>query len=157
MARLKSDQKAYIVQRLACFDYIADVVKGVKDEFGIDVSRQQVESHDPTKVSGSTLAKKWVTLFEETRKKFIDDTSEIGISHKSVRLRKLERMAAKAEEMNNLVLASSLLEQAAKEVGDSYTNRHKLEHSSPDGSMSPRGRSLEDFYQDADVSAQSKP
>ena len=35
-------------------------------------------------------------------------------------------MADKAENQGNMVLASSLLKQAAEEVGGSYTNRREL-------------------------------
>jgi hypothetical protein len=40
--------------------------------------------------------------------------------------------------MRNMALAASLMEQAAKECGDAYSNKQKVEHTSPDGSMSPR-------------------
>ena len=67
MAALNSEVKAYIVQALACFDTPSQVAAAVKREFGIEVSRQQVESHDPTKRCAKTLAKRWVVLFEDTR------------------------------------------------------------------------------------------
>lgn len=157
MRRLTSEVKAYIVQRLACFDPPGQIVEGVKEVFQIDITPQHVNSHNPRLVSGKDLAKKWVDLFEETREEFKADSEDISVSHKSARLRVIDRMVKRAEEMGNFVLVASLLEQAAKEMGDSYTNRHKLEHSSPDGSMSPAGRSLNDFYRDADVSAKPKP
>jgi hypothetical protein len=37
-----------------------------------------------------------------------------------------------------MALAATLIEQAAKECGDAYTNRQKVEHTSPDGSMTPK-------------------
>lgn len=137
MAAISADLKAYIVQRVACFDYPKVVVEAVLQDFGVKITPQDVERHDPTKVSGKTLAKRWVALFWESREKFLEDTSTISISHKSVRLRRLERMAAKAEEMGNMALAATLTEQAAKEMGEAYTNRQKHEHSSPDGTMTP--------------------
>lgn len=137
-AKLSDEVKRYIVQALACFDSPSIVAAAVKKDFGIEVSRQLVESHDPNKKAASGLAAKWRALFEETRKTFLEDTASIGISHRAVRLRALQRMADKAEGQGNMVLASNLLEQAAKEVGDSYTNRQKHDHSSSDGSMSPR-------------------
>lgn len=85
-----------------------------------------VESHDPNKKAASGLAPKWRALFEETRKTFLEDTASIAISHRAVRLRALQRMADKAEGQGNMVLASSLLKQAAEEVGGSYTNRREL-------------------------------
>jgi len=125
-AKLSDEVKTYIVQALACFDSPSIVAASVKKEFGIEVSRQLVESHDPNKKAASGLAPKWRVLFEETRKTFLEDTASIAISHRAVRLRALQRMADKAEGQGNMVLASSLLKQAAEEVGGSYTNRREL-------------------------------
>ncbi|HIC2036024.1 DUF2280 domain-containing protein [Enterobacter soli] len=138
MAALKGEVKAFIVQSLACFDTPSQVVELVKKEFGLSITRQQVESHDPTKANGRGLAKKWVELFNETRKRFQTELSDIPIANKAYRLRALDRMMTRAEGMKNMALAASLMEQAAKEVGDAYSNKQKVEHTSPDGSMSPR-------------------
>jgi hypothetical protein len=125
-AKLSDEVKTYIVQALACFDAPSIVAAAVKKEFGVEVSRQLVESHDPNKKAASGLAPKWRMLFGETRKTFLEDTASIAISHRAVRLRALQRMADKAENQGNMVLASSLLKQAAEEVGGSYTNRREL-------------------------------
>ncbi|WP_144938386.1 DUF2280 domain-containing protein [Pseudomonas alabamensis] len=123
MAALSNEVKAFIVQALACFDTPAQVATSVRDEFGIEVSRQQCESHDPTKRSGRDLAKRWRALFEDTRKRFREETAEIPIANRAYRLRALGRMVEKVEGMRNYGLAMQLLEQAAKEVGDVYVNR----------------------------------
>ncbi|PIK75555.1 DUF2280 domain-containing protein [Pseudomonas sp. 382] len=123
MAALSNDVKAFIVQALACFDTPSQVAEAVQKEFSITVTRQQVETHDPTKYSGKGLAKRWVTLFEDTRKRFREETAEIPIANRAYRLRALGRMAEKAESMKNMALTAQLLEQAAKEVGDVYVNR----------------------------------
>ncbi|WP_176514379.1 DUF2280 domain-containing protein [Pseudomonas faucium] len=123
MAALTNEVKGFIVQALACFDTPTQVVEAVKSEFGQVVTRQQVESHDPTKASSKGLAKRWVTLFEDTRKRFREETAEIPIANRAYRLRALGRMAEKAESMKNMALTAQLLEQAAKEVGDVYVNR----------------------------------
>ncbi|WP_270310333.1 DUF2280 domain-containing protein [Enterobacter bugandensis] len=138
MATLKGEVKAFIVQSLACFDTPSQVVELVKKEFGLSITRQQVESHDPTKANGRGLAQKWVELFHETRKRFQTELSDIPIANKAYRLRALDRMMTRAEGMKNMALAASLMEQAAKEVGDAFSNKQKVEHTSPDGSMSPR-------------------
>ncbi|EMU5527932.1 TPA: DUF2280 domain-containing protein [Klebsiella pneumoniae] len=129
MAALKPEVKAAIVQMLACYDTPSQVVEAVQKDFGITITRQQVETHDPTKVSGKTLAKKWVDLFNRTRDRFLNEISDIPIANKAYRLRALDRMMTKAESMRNMALAASLMEQAAKECGDAYTNKHKVEHS----------------------------
>lgn len=138
MAALKPEVKAFIIQSLACFDSLAIVAEAVQKQFGIKVTPQQIESHDPTKASGKGLAKKWVALFNSTRARFQTEISDIPIANKSYRLRTLDRMMNKAEKMQNLALAASLMEQAAKEVGEAYTNRQKVEHTSPDGSMASK-------------------
>ncbi|EFG6108675.1 hypothetical protein WAW_02028 [Escherichia coli KTE7] len=138
MAALKPEVKAAIVQMLACYDTLSIVVDSVQKDYGIKVTPQQVESHDPTKASGKGLAQKWVELFNETRKRFQTEISDIPIANKAYRLRALDRMMTNAEKMRNMALAASLMEQAAKEVGDAYSNKQKVEHTSPDGSMTPK-------------------
>ncbi|WP_229288141.1 DUF2280 domain-containing protein [Burkholderia pseudomallei] len=123
----------FIVQSLACFDTISRTAKAVREEFGVEVSPQQCERYDPTKRAGETLSKKYREIFERTREEFLNDTSRIGIAHRAVRLRKLAMAVDKAEERGNLVLMAQLLEQAAKEAGDAFTNRHRLEHTGKGG------------------------
>lgn len=133
MASLKPEVKAFIVQSLACFDPPSQVVDAVLKEFGIKITRQQAESHNPTKASGKTLAKKWVDMFNATRERFQNETADIPIANKAYRLRALDRMAAKTETMKNFALTAQLIEQAAKECGDAYTNKQKVEHTGKDG------------------------
>jgi len=123
MAALKNDVKAFIVQALACFDTPTQVSQAVKQEFDVDVTRQQVEQHDPTKRAGVNLAAKWQTLFHDTRKRFREETAEIPIANRAFRLRAMNRFVERAETMKNIVLAMQILEQAAKETGDMYVNR----------------------------------
>ena len=124
--KYSDDVKTYVVQALACFDSPAVVAKAVKAEFDVVISPQAVEAYDPTKRAGRKLSQRFRLLFEETRKTFLEDTATIAISHRAVRLRALQRMADKAETQGNMVLASSLLKQAAEEVGGAYTNRREL-------------------------------
>lgn len=113
------------------FDTPQTVVDFVKEEFGIDVTRQSVQYYDPT--VGDKPAERWCLIFETTRKEFLKTTADIPIANRSVRLRRLERMALAAERQKNYVLAAALHEQAAKEVGELYTNRHMMELSGKDG------------------------
>ncbi|MCU3205022.1 DUF2280 domain-containing protein [Enterobacter hormaechei subsp. hoffmannii] len=133
MATLKGEVKAFIVQSLACFDTPSQVVELVKKEFGLSITRQQVESHDPTKANGRGLAQKWVDMFNATRERFQNEISDIPIANKAYRLRVLDRIATRAEGMKNLALTAEIIEQAAKECGDAYTNKHKFEHSGSGG------------------------
>lgn len=139
---LTDEARTYVVGALACFDPPGVVAKAVKDEFGLKITPQGVEAYDPTKRAGRTLAAKWKTLFEETRKAFIEDTAKIGVSHKAVRLRALERMAAKAETQGNIVVAAQLYEQIAKEMGNAYTNARVIQG----GLAITTPKTLSDFY-----------
>lgn len=141
-AKLNDAARLFAVQSLACFDPPAVVAAAIKKEFGFDITPQGVETYDPTKRAGRALAAKWKALFEETRKTFLEDTSKIGISHKAVRLRALHRMAEKAESAGNVPLAAQLLEQAAKECGDAYTNKRVLSG----GLEVTAPKTLADFY-----------
>ncbi|HGM5820242.1 TPA: DUF2280 domain-containing protein [Serratia marcescens] len=149
MAALKPDVKAFIIQSLACFDTPTLVVESVQKEFGLKITRQQVESHDPTKVSGKSLAKKWVDLFYTTRERFKTEISDIPIANKAYRLRVLDRMATRTETMKNFALAAQIVEQAAKECGDAYTNRQKVEHTGKDGGPIESATLTKDEYKQA--------
>ncbi|WP_145507635.1 DUF2280 domain-containing protein [Yersinia hibernica] len=138
MAALSPEVKAFIVQALACFDTPTMVMGQVKQEFGLSLTIQQVSSYDPTKAIAKNLGQKWVELFNSTRTRFQNEISDIPIANKAYRLRVLDRMTTKAESMKNMALAASLMEQAAKEVGDAYTNRQKVDHTSSDGSMTTK-------------------
>ena len=129
MAALSPEVKAFIVQALACFDTPTQIASQVKQEFGLDISIQQVSSYDPTKAIAKNLGQKWIALFNATRTRFQTELSDIPIANKAYRLRALNRMMTSAEKMRNMALAASLMEQAAKECGDAYTNKQKVEHS----------------------------
>jgi len=129
MAALTTEVKAFIVQSLACFEPPAKVVELVKAEFGVEVSRQQVSQYSPGNAMAAKLSQKWVDLFVSTRKRFQEEISDIPIANKAYRLRVLDRMATRAENMKNIAMTAQLMEQAAKEVGDAYSNRQKVEHS----------------------------
>lgn len=124
--KLTEEARTFVVQSLAMFDPPSVVAAAVKKEFGLTISPQGCESYNPTKRAGAKLSQKWRAIFEETRKAFLEDTSQIGISHRSVRLRALQRMVEKAETMGNISLAAQLLEQAAKDTGNSFTNRREF-------------------------------
>ena len=123
---LPDEVKRFIINALAAFDSPSQVSAAVKDEFGIDVARQVVEAHDPTKFAGRKLATKWREIFEASRKGFIEEATAVPIAHRSTRLRALFRMAQAAERKGNYPLAAQLHKQAAEEMGNAYTNRREV-------------------------------
>src|SRR5690606_19743055 len=135
MAKLSDEVKRFIVQALACYDTPQQVADAVKDEFGLEVPRSQVALYDPTKHAGRNLSEKYRVLFNDTRKTFRQEVAEIPIAEQAYRLRQLQRMAQEAMKRKNIVLAASLLEQAAKEAGGMFTNRREV--SGPNGGPIP--------------------
>lgn len=156
MAALRDEVKAFVVQALACFDTPSQVVVAVKENFGLEVSRQQCEAYDPTKYVGRNLHLKWRTLFEDTRARFREETADIPIANRAYRLRALGRMAEKAENMKNMALTAQLLEQAAKEVGDIYVNR-RLEPDKPLGSQADQQHAVAEYKLEPDEGVPTTP
>jgi hypothetical protein len=133
VATLHGSVKVFIVERLACFDTPTQVAEAVKQTFKVTVSTQQLAAYNPKTVAGARLSQTLKEHFEATRKKFLEDTADIPIAHKSYRLRTLNRLAEKMEGAGNVAMVAQLMEQAAKDQGEAYTNRQKLEHSGKDG------------------------
>lgn len=131
MAVLTEAQKVFIVQRLACFRTPSEAAADVKDAFGIEIPRQQVEYYNPTK--GAEPAEKWRAIFTAARERYLQAVNDEPIAHERFRLAKLAEMLRLAEGAHgghtNPKLVLDILEQAAKEVGGAYTNHRVLEHS----------------------------
>ena len=129
MATLKEPVKIFIVQSLACRDTPQEVADAVKQEFGIQIERQQVAAYDPTKVRGKDLSKKFVDLFHKTRADFDAGLIDIPIANKHYRLKQYQKQLERNSK--NVVMSLKILEQAAKDVGGQFTNRQEI--TGPDG------------------------
>ena len=106
----------HIVIELACFDTPAQVATTVKQRFGLALSRQRIEAYHPERRAGAKLSPKWRAMFYDTRARLLAQLDDIPIACQAYRLRVLERVAAQAEGMGNLLLAARIIEQAAKEM-----------------------------------------
>jgi hypothetical protein len=114
--RLSGEMKTFIVQNLARFETPAVVADAVKRQFGVTISRQTVQAYDPELRAGSRLSPKWRQLYAETRRAFIEETNQIGISHRAVRLRLLQAAVDTADENDDSLLLLKLLKQAKDEM-----------------------------------------
>ena len=123
MAALKEPVKIFIVQSLACFETPQQVADAVKQEYGIEISRQQVAVYDPTKYSGRNLSKKLKDLFESTRTDFREKIEDIAIANKAYRLRELQKMYD--DSGRNKRAKQNLLKQAFQET-DGRTTKHEV-------------------------------
>jgi len=123
MPTLNDEMKTFIVKRLACYETPSRVAEAVKANFDIEISRQHVYAYDPD--SSQQIAPRWKELHAATRQALLRDAAEIGIAHKMVRLRMLERLAHRYER-HSVALALKCLEMAAKECGGMYENRKPI-------------------------------
>ncbi|MBF7691432.1 DUF2280 domain-containing protein [Acinetobacter pollinis] len=121
MAALREPLKIYIVQSLACFKTPQQVVEAVKQEFKLEIPRQQVALYDPTKATGRNLSKKLKLLFEETRRDFQDNILDIPIANKAFRLRELQEMYESWGK--NRVMKQQVLKQAFQETDGRVTRQ----------------------------------
>jgi hypothetical protein len=120
MSTITDEIKEFIVKGLACYDTPSQVVDAVNVHFGVTVSRQQVYRYDPG--CYEPPAQRWIDLHAATRAAFLRQAAEIGVAHKAVRLRMLDRLATRCER-NSVALALASLEQAAKECGGIFERK----------------------------------
>ncbi|MEO3355763.1 DUF2280 domain-containing protein [Acinetobacter haemolyticus] len=124
MATLNKKQKLFIVRSLAVFNTPQETVVLVKEEFNTDVTRQQVETYDPTKRAGKDLSAEFRAEFDATRNDFLAKPETIPIANLAVRLQRLENQYQKHS--RNRVAALNILKQAAEDIGGKYTNKTEL-------------------------------
>lgn len=124
MATLTDPQKVFIVERLACFASHAEIIEAVRETYGLNVSRQQLQRYDPATVNGKALSAELRAVFERTRESYLRETGQIPIAHQAFRLRLLQKLLD--DNARNPDLRMRLLEQAAREVGGCYTRRREI-------------------------------
>lgn len=130
MARLKKHEKVFIVRALAQFMTPTQVVEDIKAKLGVDVSPQQVEHYDPTKVAGADLAQELVDLFHEARKQYIaQPIYNIEGANDIVQLQILSDLLMSKK--NNVVMSIKLIDQIQKIIKGHYEK--KIEITGKDG------------------------
>jgi len=112
--------------QLAMYRTPSEVAADVKETFNVEVSRQLVHEYNPDGSGGPTVAQKWKDLHAATRKAFLEDTGAISVAQKAYRLNELADLYRKTKERGESELAAEILEQAAKEMGEAFTNRHRV-------------------------------
>jgi hypothetical protein len=123
--KLTDEQKAFIVKGYARFEGTGEVCRSFKEKYNAELSPSHALAYNPSGVNFHG-AQKWLTLFERTRKNFIENTQDIGITTKSFRLQELHKLYGAAVTRKNVKLATEILEQAAKEMGEVFTNKREI-------------------------------
>lgn len=134
MARLTPAQQLFVMDRLAEFSTLQAVADALKEEFGVEISRQGIDWYRPER--NPKLSEPLRARFAEHRRTWLQDLDEISLRHRKVRLRELEKLYEEAttwrrsrtakvgkneyawiEEME-LDSARAIIRQIAEEVGD---------------------------------------
>lgn len=130
--RLTEEQQAFIVAELAMFRTPQQVTDALKQRWDLEFSRVKVEYYDPTKARSRTkLAKKWVKLFDATRKRYLNELNDVPIANRRYQLEQLQDLYDSAG--RNMVLKKEIIIEAAKITGDVYSARRVLEHTGKGG------------------------
>lgn len=121
---LEKEHQIFVVQQLALFERPKSIQTKLKELFDIEISLKGIYYYQP---SNKDLSKDLKKVFNLTRKKFLKESAEIPIATKSFRLQKLQNMFDRQEDAANpnSKAMREILEQAAKESGDAFTNKIK--------------------------------
>lgn len=123
--RLNSEQKVFIVTSYARFDGTTEILRSFREKYGVDLPNQQVV-HYNVGTASCQCSPKLQELFHASRKAFLGNVDAIGIANKTVRIQRLEYLCSLALSRKNVKLAAELMEQAAKEMGEVFTNRREV-------------------------------
>lgn len=128
MAKLTTEQKHFVVHRLAAFRTPTEICREIKERWNVEATPQQIQYYDPT-VPSTDTSEKWTEIFHAARQSYLDSEGEVAIGHLRWRLEQLERIyrLAVKEGAEQAAAALKALEQAALEMGGKFTNRSKLD------------------------------
>lgn len=125
MAKLRKAEQLYIVRSLAQFMTPTEVVKDIKDKFNIDVSPQQVEGYDPTKVAGRDLRQEFRDEFEKAREEYLQQPiHNISGANDIVQLKILSDLLF--QKKTNVTMTIKLVDQMQKIVKGFYEKRIEI-------------------------------
>ncbi len=131
MVALRKEVKVFIVRSLALFNTPEETAKLVNEKYPqIKVTRQQCERYDPTKKAGQDLSQELQDRFFEYRRKANEEIEAIPLANKRYRLQLLQDLVEAYP--NNPIFIPKLTEQAAKEMGNFYTNKLNVDHTTKD-------------------------
>ncbi|WP_395406349.1 DUF2280 domain-containing protein [Pseudoduganella sp. UC29_106] len=83
MLSLPAPVRIHILIGLACFETPETVVTSVKEKFGLTLSRQRVEAHNPERAAGARLGVQWRDLFYDARQRYLKELADIPLAHKA--------------------------------------------------------------------------
>jgi hypothetical protein len=129
---LNDEQQIYVVTELARFTTPTQVQGAIKKEWDVEMSLQAIEGYDPTTVQGAKLRPELRTLFYRERALAKKNIDSLGITHVAYRLRELQGVLDRAKSRKNDKMIMDVMQQAAREVGGSFTNKVHVQNDTPE-------------------------
>lgn len=125
MAKLRKAEQIFIIRSLAQFMTPTEVVNDIKDKFNVDVSPQQVEGYDPTKVAGKDLRQEFREEFEKAREEYLSQPiRNISGANDIVQLKILSDLLFLKK--TNVVMSIKLIDQMQKIMKGFYEKRIEI-------------------------------
>ena len=125
---LTDEHKTYIVRRLAAYETLSVIARGLKQEFGITVPKSVIQYYDPECRQSRNLSRRWRDLFWTTRKAFKDGLADIGANYPLVRIYWRGEMAQEMWAAGQHSVANDILDSIAKEAGGAQDQSAKDGH-----------------------------
>jgi len=108
--KLTTAQQEYVVRRLAAFDSPLAIARSVREEFGIDITRNSIWRYDPTRYP--KCAARWKALFYAAREAMLRNKGQAAALDRAVRLRGRTRAALRTLDAH----ADDMLEQLLRRI-----------------------------------------
>jgi hypothetical protein len=121
--KLNEEQKAFLIRCRAQFMRARDISDAFREAFGADIDRRQLFTYS---LDFPKLAPKWRELHDRLREDFITKIDAIPIANRAFRLQELQRHYETMKDKRAVGVCQSILEQAAKESGDAFTNKREF-------------------------------
>jgi hypothetical protein len=122
---LPDEAKRFIVEILACYRRPVDVIAEVKEIFGIEPTRQQLQVYDPTKWNGKRLGSELQQLFYRTRTLYKNGMGDVGITHRRYRLAEYNDLLHRCKDRGDDGNVIEAFQSVEKEMHRAYTHPPK--------------------------------
>lgn len=124
---LPDQVKVFIVARYATFHSATDIQKEVKEEYGLELEIGRIDFYngDRQQFRKNKMAIELQDVFAKIRADYLDEIERVPIAHRAHRLKLMNDIVMtqiKKGDRANAPLVLKALEQAAREVGNQFTN-----------------------------------
>lgn len=138
MATLKDNHREAIVRLYAEYNSNSDVIKVMKEEFGLELTDSQIRYYNPEDSwSKKGLHEKWINMFHKYREEYNNQLDSIPVSQMSYQLRRIQRRLDYIDSKTNSELditeggrarlELTLLQEAQKILGKFYDRKELAE------------------------------